>query len=157
MSAVTIVHAIDAGRPADIVVGEVRRIVEAVHTEGVPFILYGNGTGGLLELMDDSGAEVIGLDWRTRIADARRRLGARRPLQGNLDPAVLLAPLETIREQAVEILAEAGDSPHIFNLGHGITPQVPVEAVAELVRCVHEEGRRIRSAASGAASATRKG
>ncbi len=105
------------------VLPHVQGIVERVHTEGVPFILYGNGTGGLLELMDESGADVIGLDWRVRVSDARRRLGGLRPLQGNLDPAVLLAPLETIREQAREILVDAGNTPHVFNLGHGITPR----------------------------------
>jgi uroporphyrinogen decarboxylase len=132
------------------VLPHVQGIVERVHTEAVPFILYGNGTGGLLELMDESGADVIGLDWRVRVSDVRKRLGGMRPLQGNLDPAVLLAPLDVIREQAAEILADAGDSPHVFNLGHGVTPQVPVEAVAELVRFVHEEGRRIRGAALSA-------
>jgi len=131
---------------AENVLPHVRRVVERVSTEGVPFILYGNGTGGLLELMDETGADVLGLDWRVTIGDARRRLGRYRPLQGNLDPAVLLAPVPVIQGRAREILEEAGpDTPHVFNLGHGITPDVPVEAVAELVRFVHEEGRRLKA------------
>jgi uroporphyrinogen decarboxylase len=131
---------------AENVFPHVRRVVERVSTEGVPFILYGNGTGGLLELMDETGADVLGLDWRVTIGDARRRLGHHRPLQGNLDPAILLAPVPVIQRRAREILEEVGpDTPHVFNLGHGITPDVPVEAVAELVRFVHEEGRRLRA------------
>ncbi len=128
------------------VLPHVRRVVERVQTDGVPFILYGNGTGGLLELMDESGADVIGLDWRVTMLDARRRLGIHRPLQGNLDPAVLLAPPRVIWDHARDILAGAGpETPHVFNLGHGITPDAPVESVSELVRFVHEEGRRLRS------------
>jgi uroporphyrinogen decarboxylase len=128
------------------VMPHVSRIVESVHTENVPFILYGNGTGGLLELMDATGADVIGLDWRVSMADARRRLGAHRPLQGNLDPVTLFAPPEVVHGHVREILEQVGvDTPHAFNLGHGITPKVPVEAVQDLVRFVHEEGRRMRA------------
>ncbi len=131
---------------AEYVLPHVTRIVESVSTPDVPFILYGNGTGGLLELMDGSGADVIGLDWRVSMADARRRLGTRRPLQGNLDPATLFAPPEIVHGHVREILEQVGvDTPHVFNLGHGITPQVPVEAVADLVQFVHEEGRRLRA------------
>jgi uroporphyrinogen decarboxylase len=131
----------------EFVLPHVRRIVERVKTPGVPFILFGVGTGGLLELMKESGADVIGIDWRTSMKEARRRLGPDQPLQGNLEPAVLYAPLEIIRERAREILMEVGlKGPHVFNLGHGITPETPIEAVAELVRCVHEDGRRLREA-----------
>ncbi len=130
---------------AENVLPHVRRVVESVSTDGVPVILYGNGTGGILELMDETGADVLGIDWRVTLGDARRRLGRHRPLQGNLDPALLLAPVPIIQARAGEILEEAGpETPHVFNLGHGITPDVPVEAVAELVRFVHEEGRRLR-------------
>ncbi len=131
---------------AEHVLPHVSRIVASVRTEGVPFILYGNATGSLLELMAGTGADVIGLDWRVSMADARRRLGDARPLQGNLDPAVLLAPMETLRARARTILEENGaEAPHVFNLGHGITPDAPPEAVAELVRFVHEDGRRLRA------------
>jgi uroporphyrinogen decarboxylase len=130
---------------AEYVMPHVRRIVESVNRPDVPFILYGNGTGGLLELMDETGPDVLGLDWRIDMREARRRLGGTRPLQGNLDPAVLYAPPEIIREQARRILVDAGTA-HIFNLGHGITPDTPVEGVAELVTFVHEESRRLRAA-----------
>jgi uroporphyrinogen decarboxylase len=134
--------------PADyreFVLPHVQRILERVHGLGVPSILYGNGAGGLLDLFDEAGPEVISLDWRTAIGDARRRLGVHRALQGNLDPAVLYAPAEVIRSRARDILTEVGiDTPHVFNLGHGITPQTPIDGVTELVRFVHEEGRRLR-------------
>jgi uroporphyrinogen decarboxylase len=129
---------------AEYVQPHVRRIVETVGRRGVPVILYGNGAGGLLELMDETGPDVLGLDWRVDIRDVRRRLGRTRPLQGNLDPAVLYAPVDVIRERARGILEDAGTA-HIFNLGHGITPDTPVEGVAELVRFVHEESRRLRT------------
>ena len=131
---------------SDYVLPHLVRIVEQVHTETVPVILYGNGTGGLLELMDATGADVLSLDWRVSMADARRRLGTRRPLQGNLDPAVLLAPSELVHQRVRDILNEVGvDTPHVFNLGHGVSPRVPPEAVADLVQFVHEEGRRLRA------------
>jgi uroporphyrinogen decarboxylase len=129
---------------AEYVLPHVRRIVETVSRPDVPVILYGNGTGGLLELMDEAGPDVLGVDWRVDLKDARRRLGRTRPLQGNLDPAVLYAPVDVIRERARGILVDAGNA-HIFNLGHGITPGTPVEGVTELVRFVHEESRRLRA------------
>ena len=129
----------------EFVAPHVRRIIERVKTPGVPFILFGTGTGGLLELMAETGPDVLGIDWRTSMKDARRRLGTELPLQGNMDPVTLYAPIEVIREQAREILSDVGPStPHVFNLGHGITPETPIDSVAELVRCVHEESRRLR-------------
>jgi uroporphyrinogen decarboxylase len=131
----------------EFVLPHVTRVVERVHRTGAPLILYGNGTGGLLELMDASGADVLGLDWRVDLKSARRRLGSRRPLQGNLDPSTLFAPHDVLRARAAETLRDVGiETPHIFNLGHGVTPDTPIDAVAELVRFVHEEGRRLRAA-----------
>lgn len=131
------------------VLPHVRRIVEAVHTPDVPLVLYGNGTGALLELMDASGADVLGLDWRTSAADARRRLGVHRPLQGNLDPAALFAPPTVVRQEVSRIMDEVGiGTPHVFNLGHGITPEAPIDAVADLVQFVHQEGRRRRASST---------
>jgi uroporphyrinogen decarboxylase len=124
----------------------VRRIVEALQGTEAPIILYGNGTSSLLELLDEAGPDVLGVDWRIGLDEVRRRLGPHRPIQGNLDPGVLHAPPDTLRDQARRVLLEAGvDTPHIFNLGHGITPDAPVEAVGELVRFVHEESRRLRA------------
>jgi uroporphyrinogen decarboxylase len=141
----------------EFVLPHVRRIVELVKTPEVPFILFGNGTGSLLELMAEAGPDVVSLDWRTSMKEARRRLGPRMPLQGNLDPTVLYAPADIIRSRAREILEDVGpDTPHIFNLGHGVTPETPIEGVAELVHFVHEEGRRLREQASGAVAAGTK-
>jgi uroporphyrinogen decarboxylase len=107
----------------------------------VPRIHFGVGTGELLALMADAGADVIGLDWRVPFDQARRRLGGRCALQGNLDPAVCLAPWEVVVEQAREVLDSAGPGPgHIFNLGHGVLPATSPETLARLVDFVHAEG-----------------
>ena len=130
---------------AEYVLPHVKQVVERIHSAEVPIILYGNGTGGLLELMDEAGPDVLGVDWRITMKEARRRLGAHRPLQGNLDPAVLHATPEILCDRAREIMVDSGaGNPHIFNLGHGIWPDAPIESVTELVRFVHEEGRRLR-------------
>jgi uroporphyrinogen decarboxylase len=131
------------------VLPHIQRIVSRIHKTGAPFILYGNGTGGLLELMDGAGPDVLGLDWRVNPGDVRLRLGLHRPLQGNLDPAALYAGPEVIRDRARRILHEVGPgTPHIFNLGHGITPNTPIAGVEELVRFVHEESRSLRGIAA---------
>lgn len=106
--------------------------------KGVPAIHFGTDTGGLLELMREAGGAVIGLDWRVDFAQARWRLGET-PVQGNLDPLVLLADPKLIRERVKRILDQnAGRPGHIFNLGHGILPQTPVENALVLVDAVHE-------------------
>jgi uroporphyrinogen decarboxylase len=120
-----------------------RRIIQDLRSAGSfrgPIILYINGGGTLLERMADSGADVIGLDWRIDIADARKRIGDRVSLQGNLDPCVLYASPEIIRAQAQKILTKFGSgSGHIFNLGHGILPDTPVDHARALVEAVHQE------------------
>jgi uroporphyrinogen decarboxylase len=104
----------------------------------VPVIHFGTGTASLLELQRAAGGTVIGLDWRVELDRAWQRLGEGIAVQGNLDPAVLLAPPEEIIGQARRILAEAGGKPgHIFNLGHGVLPQTPVDHVRALVDFVH--------------------
>ncbi|NNF06016.1 MAG: uroporphyrinogen decarboxylase [Candidatus Eisenbacteria bacterium] len=124
----------------------VQSLIKRVKSPGVPFILYGNGTGGLLELMDQTGADVIGLDWRLEIEQALPRLSEGRVVQGNLDPSVLFAPPSIIQDQAARILQQIKPGQgHIFNLGHGISRHTPVEAVETLVTFVHDEGRRLRS------------
>ena len=105
----------------------------------IPKILFTKGGGQWLELMADSGADALGLDWTTEIADAKARVGSRVALQGNLDPAVLLSDPETIRREVKKILQGFGQGPgHVFNLGHGITPEVSPENMAVLVSAVHE-------------------
>jgi uroporphyrinogen decarboxylase len=120
-----------------------RRAIQAAQSSGVPVIHFSTGTAGMLELLKEAGGDVIGVDWRVSLADAWRRLGDDAAIQGNLDPVALLAPLPELERQVADILAQAGNRPgHIFNLGHGILPQTPVEHVAALVDLVHERSRR---------------
>ena len=108
-------------------------------TPGTPIIHFGTDTAGLLELMAEAGGDVIGVDWRIDLALAWRRIGENRAVQGNLDPVALFAPPAELRRQVERILqAVAGRPGHIFNLGHGILPQTPVENVVGLVEMVHE-------------------
>jgi uroporphyrinogen decarboxylase len=105
---------------------------------GVPAIHFGTGTATLLELQRDAGGSVIGLDWRVELDQAWARLGHTVAVQGNLDPAVLLSTPEEIQTQARRILTQAAGRPgHIFNLGHGVLPQTPVDHIRRLVDLVH--------------------
>ncbi len=105
----------------------------------VPIIHFGTGTAGMLELIKEAGGEVIGLDWRIPLGEAWRRLGDDVAIQGNLDPITLLADWDALRQRAQYVLDEAaGKVGHIFNLGHGILPQTPVDNVRRLVDFVHE-------------------
>jgi len=102
-----------------------------------PVIHFATGNPALLPLLAEAGGSVIGIDWRIGLADAWRTVGHDRAVQGNLDPAVLLSDPGTVRRRTLEVLAEAAGRPgHIFNLGHGILPQTPVENVLELVATV---------------------
>jgi uroporphyrinogen decarboxylase len=106
----------------------------------VPTIHFGTGTVGLLEQMAAAGSDLVSVDWRTPLDEAWRRIGPDKGIQGNLDPAVLLTPMEVVREQAAEVLAAAGGRPgHIFNLGHGVLPDSPSDHLRRLVDFVHEE------------------
>lgn len=105
----------------------------------VPLIHFGTGTGPFLEEIRETGADVIGVDWRIELDEAWKRIGPDRAIQGNLDPAVLLSPLDVIQARAKKILGQAGARPgHIFNLGHGVLPATPVDHVIALVDYVHE-------------------
>lgn len=116
----------------------VRQIVEGL-TPGTPLINFGAGNPALLPLYAEAGGAVIGVDWRVRLDDAWAAVGYDRGVQGNLDPLVLLAAPELIRERAHETLRQAGGRPgHIFNLGHGIFKQTPVDNVIALVEAVKE-------------------
>ncbi|NSW79345.1 MAG: uroporphyrinogen decarboxylase [Chthonomonadetes bacterium] len=115
-----------------------QEIVGALKPLGAPIIYFGTGTAPLLEAMLETGADVIGVDWRVSLDDAWRRLDYACAIQGNLDPAVMLASPEVVRAEAKEILRRAGGRPgHIFNLGHGILPETPVENVQTLIDTVH--------------------
>lgn len=104
----------------------VQKVFEAVGPR-VPRILYVNGVAAILELMAQSGAEILSVDWRIPIAEARRRVGENIVLQGNLDPCLLLGTRENMLARASEILEQAGPGGHVLNLGHGILPPTPVE------------------------------
>jgi len=114
-------------------------MVRQVQALGVPVIYFGVDTATLLPSMSETGAEVIGLDWRISLDEGRRAVGQHRAVQGNLDPIALFAPEAILRARVEEVLRHNGGIPgHIFNVGHGIVPATPVENVQHVVRWVHE-------------------
>ena len=118
----------------------VAHILKDVTKAGVPVIHFGTATQALLEQMRDAGGDVIGLDWRTPLAEGWARVGHDRAVQGNLDPTVLFAPRAVAEKHAQRVLdAAGGRAGHIFNLGHGILPETPVETVQAIVDYVHEK------------------
>lgn len=121
----------------DFVLPHTQSVIRGV-TPGVPVIHFGTGTATLLELMREAGGDVIGLDWRVRLDEGWQRIGHDVAVMGNLDPVVLFAKQDVLRAQAKKILDQAeGRAGHIFNLGHGILPETPVENVIALVEMVH--------------------
>ena len=110
-----------------------QKIFQTIGTR-VPRILYLNGSSALMESMTRAGADVISIDWRISIAEARGRVGDRVAIQGNLDPCVLLGPEERILAKTKEILDDAGPTGHILNLGHGILPPTPVENARAFIK-----------------------
>lgn len=117
------------------------RVFNAMADMMAPRIHFGVGTGELLKLMGQAGADVVGVDWRVPIDVARERVGPLHSLQGNLDPALCLAPWEVVAESARDILRRnAGNPGHIFNLGHGVLPETNPEILERLVDLVHDEG-----------------
>jgi uroporphyrinogen decarboxylase len=113
------------------------RLIGTVKSLGKPVILYVNGGGHLLELLADLGPDVVGIDWRVEPEDARRRIGGRVALQGNLDPSILFAPPEVVRTLTNRNLDAFGPAPgHVFNLGSGILPETPILCVEALVEAV---------------------
>ena len=120
-----------------------KRIFDRVAPTGVPTIHFGVGTASILGDLRDAGGDVIGADWRTPLDEAWKRVGSDRGIQGNLDPTLLLGPLDRIFAATDEVLERAGGRPgHIFNLGHGILPSTPVEHVQALARYVHQKTRQ---------------
>lgn len=110
---------------------------------GIPIINFAAGNPALLPLIAETGGHVIGIDWRVRLDDAWRTVGYNRAVQGNLDPLVLLGELPEIRHRVKQVLAQAAGRPgHIFNLGHGVVQQTPVENAVAVVEMVHELSRR---------------
>jgi uroporphyrinogen decarboxylase len=118
-----------------------QKVLAGVADLGVPTILFGVGTGELLDLMAGAGSDVVGIDWHVDLDEGRRRVGEH-AVQGNLDPARCLSGVELAREAAREVLARAGNAPgHIFNLGHGVLPETDPDVLCAVVDVVHHEGR----------------
>ncbi|MBV7335775.1 uroporphyrinogen decarboxylase [Chloroflexi bacterium TSY] len=121
-----------------------QRAIEIAKAADVPIIHFGTNTNGMLKLIREAGGDVIGVDWRIDIADAAARLGPNVAIQGNLDPVALFAPWPELKQRAQTILDSMGGRPgHIFNLGHGILPQTPIDNVRRLVDFVHQYTERI--------------
>jgi uroporphyrinogen decarboxylase len=116
----------------------VQQIIAGI-SPGIPVISFATGNPQLIPLLAEGGAAVIGVDWRVQLADAWQMIGHQRAIQGNLDPAVLLADTATLRTRTESILQQAaGRAGHIFNLGHGVLPQTPFDNARALVDLVHE-------------------
>ncbi|WP_182880052.1 MULTISPECIES: uroporphyrinogen decarboxylase [unclassified Microbispora] len=110
---------------------------------GVPRIHFGVGTGELLGVMGEAGADVVGVDWRVPLDEAALRVGAGKALQGNLDPAILLAPWEVVERRARDVLERGRVAEgHVFNLGHGVLPSTDPDQLARLTDLVHEASAR---------------
>ncbi|MBI3261668.1 MAG: uroporphyrinogen decarboxylase [Acidobacteria bacterium] len=122
-----------------------RAIFRGLRDAAVPTIHFGTGTSALLADMRDAGGEVIGIDWRIPLDEAWARIGEGHAIQGNLDPAVLIGPLDRLIAAADLVLDRAAARPgHIFNLGHGILPGTPLEHVQELAHHVHQRTKNLR-------------
>ena len=115
-----------------------KRVFNGLKDLGVPLINFSTGTSTILNLVQQSGGDVVSFDWRIEIDEARKILGPEQPVQGNLDPVTLFAPLSIIRERVHDILRRAGPRGHIFNLGHGILQHTPVDHVKAVAEMVHE-------------------
>jgi uroporphyrinogen decarboxylase len=114
-------------------------VLQRIHRLGVPTIHFGVGTGELLALMGEAGAEVVGVDYRVSLTDAVERLGPTYAVQGNLDPALLFAPWDALERRVREIVEEGRHAPgHIFNLGHGVLPNVDPDVLTRVTALVHE-------------------
>lgn len=121
----------------------IKKIIAELKKQEVPIIYFVNNCAGMLKEVKKSGADVIGVDWRIDLGDAIKRLGKKIVVQGNLDPCALFLPREELEERIKDILwkGEAAKG-HIFNLGHGILPDTPVENVIAMVEAVHQYGRK---------------
>lgn len=117
-----------------------RVLFERLEKTGLPVINFSTGSGAYLDAVADAGGDVVGVDWRVPLDEAWEKIGTARPIMGNLDPVTLFAPWRELRHHVDEVLRRAAGRPgHIFNLGHGILPETPVETVRRLVDYVHEK------------------
>jgi uroporphyrinogen decarboxylase len=121
----------------------VKKTISDLKKEGIPIIYFVNDCAGILKEVKKSGADVIGIDWRIDISDAIKKLGKKMIIQGNMDPCALFLPKEKLEERVKDILWKGNTAKgHIFNLGHGILPQTPVENVIAMVEAVHKYGKK---------------
>jgi uroporphyrinogen decarboxylase len=119
-----------------------RSVFEGIADLGVPGILFGVGTGELLGLMGTAGADVVGVDWRVPLNEARTRIGPERAVQGNLDPALCVAPWPVVEIATRQVLVDGRGNGHIFNLGHGVLPEADIGILGAVVELVHAESAR---------------
>jgi uroporphyrinogen decarboxylase len=120
-----------------------KKIFAALADSGVPRIHFGVGTGELLGVMGEAGADVVGVDWRVPLDEAARRVEPGKALQGNLDPAILRAPWQVIERRALQVLERGRTAEgHVFNLGHGVLPQTDPDVLARLTELVHTASAR---------------
>jgi uroporphyrinogen decarboxylase len=120
-----------------------QRIFEALEASGVPRIHFGVNTGELLGPMGEAGADVVGVDWRVPLDEAVSRVEPGKALQGNLDPAILMAPWEVVEQRALQVLERGRTAEgHVFNLGHGVLPQTDPDVLARLTELVHTASAR---------------
>jgi uroporphyrinogen decarboxylase len=118
-----------------------RRIFDGLADLGVPRIHFGVGTGELLRLMASAGADVVGVDFHLPLDEGARRVGEGKAVQGNLDPAAVLAPWHVVEERTRDVLRRAPSTGHVFNLGHGVLPETDPDVLERVVDLVHEETR----------------
>jgi uroporphyrinogen decarboxylase len=136
--------ALNRGDYREFALPHTRRIFETIASTGVPTIHFGVGTTAILRDLAEAGGDVIGVDWRLPLDEAWATIGHSRGVQGNLDPTLLLAPDERLFAGADDVLRRAGGRPgHVFNLGHGVLPDTPLEKVQALASYVHVQGRRL--------------
>lgn len=131
------VGALSAADYAEFVLPSTARIFAGLADLDIPKIHFGVGTGHLLRLMGDAGADVVGVDWRTPLAEARKLVPGK-AIQGNLDPTTLFAPIQVVEAKVRAVLADAGDEPgHVFNLGWGVLPETDPDVLTRVVEVVH--------------------
>lgn len=133
------VGCLSPGDYRDYVLPYTKRVVDGVKGQGVPVIYFSTGTCGMLNTIKEAGSDVIGFDWRIHLDEAWKILDHKQPIQGNMDPSILFAPIPVIKQRVHDILRRAGGRPgHIFNLGHGILQHTPVDHVKAVVDIIRE-------------------
>lgn len=123
-----------------------KQIINCVNSFNVPCILFVKGGGNWLDLLKKSGAQVLGIDWTVTLKDARAMVQDKVTLQGNLDPSVLLSNIDIVKKETIKVLESYGvGNGHIFNLGHGITPDVSTDAVKAVIETVQKESKKFKT------------